>query len=65
MQKILNQILTRKVSTERVTNLPSGIAVSALDQRVQHLLALQALKPLPQRRTFSDLSNPIQKPEKI
>ena len=65
MQKIINQILTRRVSTERITNLPDGMAVSALDQRVQQLLALQALKPLPQRRTFSDLSNPIQKPEKI
>jgi hypothetical protein len=45
--------------------MPSGIAVSALDQRVQHLLALQALKPLPQRMTFGDLSNPIQKPQDI
>jgi hypothetical protein len=65
MQKILNQILNRKVSTERVTNLPSAIAVSALDQRVQQLLALQALKPLPRRRTFGDLSNPIQKPQEV
>jgi hypothetical protein len=65
MQKILNQILNRKVSTERVTNMPSAIAVSALDQRVQQLLALQALKPLPRRRTFGDLSNPIQKPQEV
>jgi hypothetical protein len=65
MQKILNQILNRKVSTERVTNMPSAIAVSALDQRVQQLLALQALKPLPKRRNFGDLSNPIQKPQEV
>jgi hypothetical protein len=65
MQKILNQILNRKVSTERVTNMPSALAVSALDQRVQQLLALQALKPLPRRRTFGDLSNPIQKPQEV
>lgn len=65
MQKILDQLLKRRISIERVTNMPSGTAVSALDQRVQHLLALQALKPLPQRMTFGDLSNPIQKPQDI
>jgi hypothetical protein len=62
MQKILNQILKRNVSTERVTNMPSGIAVSALDHRVQHMLALQSLQPPPPRKSFGDLSNPIQKP---
>lgn len=65
MQNILDQLLKRKISTERVTNMPSGIAVSALDQRVQHMLALQALQPVPQRRTFGDLSNPIQKPPEV
>lgn len=65
MQKILNQILKRNVSTERVENMPSGIAVSALDDRVKHMLALQALRPLPKRRTFGDLSNPIQKPHEV
>lgn len=65
MQKILNQILKRRVSTERVDNMPNGIAVSALDQRVQQMLAMQALKPSPQRRTFADLSNPIQKPLEV
>jgi hypothetical protein len=65
MQKILNQILKRNISTERVDNMPSGLAVSALDQRVQHMLALQALQPPPQRKTFGDLSNPIQKPQEV
>jgi hypothetical protein len=65
MRKLLNHILKRKVSTERVDNMPSGIASSALDRRVQNMLALHATQPLPPPQPFKVLSNPIQKTENI
>jgi hypothetical protein len=65
MQKILNHILKRKISTERVENMPSTAAVSALDRRVQQMLALQATQPLPQSQSFKVLLNPFQKPQEV
>jgi hypothetical protein len=61
MKKILNHILKRKVSTERVDNLPSGVAMAALDKRVQHFMDGQASQGAPQPRSFAELSNPLQK----
>jgi hypothetical protein len=59
MQRILNRILKRNVSTKRVEDTASMLAVSALDRRVQHMMALQATQPLPQIEHFKHISNPI------
>jgi hypothetical protein len=63
MQNVLNHILKRKISTERIDNMASGTAVSALDRRVQHMLTMQSNQPQPPPKTFATLSNPIQKPQ--
>ncbi len=62
MQKIINQFLNRKISTQRIDDLPSTVAVSALDKRVNQMLAMQSLQPLHQPKQFQSLSNPIQLP---
>jgi hypothetical protein len=59
VQKILNHILKRKVSIQRIEDSASIIAASALDRRVQKMLALQSNQPLPQQAHFQHLSNPI------
>jgi hypothetical protein len=60
MQQFLNRFLTRKMSTKRVDDMPSNQAVSALDKRVNRMMALHATQPVPQRLQFQSLSNPIQ-----
>jgi hypothetical protein len=60
MQKLLNHFLNRKLSTQRIENMPSNIAVSALDKRVNQMLAMRATQPLPQPKPLPVLSNPIQ-----
>jgi hypothetical protein len=59
MQKVLNMLLKRKISTQRVENLPNSLACTALDQRMNRMLALHVDVPLVQRQ-FAPLSNPIQ-----
>ncbi len=58
MQKILNHILKRNISTQRVDDIASVLATSALDRRVQHMLALQAGQPSPQLDHFKHVANP-------
>jgi hypothetical protein len=60
MQKMLNTLLKRNVSTQRVDDMASLQAVSALDRRVNKMLSLQATQPLPRTQQFADLSNPTQ-----
>jgi hypothetical protein len=59
MQKVLNLLLQRKISTQRVEDLPNSMACAALDQRVNRLLALHADVALPLRH-FAPLSNSTQ-----
>ncbi len=60
MNKILNLISRRKLSTKRVDDMPDAMARTALDQRLHRMLALHASQPAPQQRHFAPLSNPIQ-----
>jgi hypothetical protein len=62
MQKLLNTLLKRNVSTQRVDDMASVQAVSALDRRVNKMLSLQATQPVPQPHQFAHLSNPNQIP---
>ncbi len=62
MNKFLRRMMNRKVSTQRIDDMPSFIAVSALDRRVDQMLALQATQPLPQSLQLQILSNPTQMP---
>jgi hypothetical protein len=59
MQKVLDLLLKRKISTQRVDDMPNAQARAALDQRMNRMLALHSNVPLPQR-AFAPLSNPIQ-----
>ncbi len=61
MQKLLNHIMRRNVSTERVDNMVADQALIALDKRVIRMLAAHSAQPAPQSRHFEVLSNPIQK----
>ncbi len=60
MRNVLNLIMKRKLSTQRVDDMPDAMARTALDQRLHQMLALHALQPAPQQRHFVPLSNPIQ-----
>lgn len=62
MNKFLRRMMNRKVSTQRIEDMPSFIAVTALDRRVNQMLALQANQPLPQSIQLQILSNPTQMP---
>jgi hypothetical protein len=60
MQKIINAVLKRNMSTQRVDDMPNTMATAAMNLRMNRLLQHQALQPLP-RRQFDVLSNPNQK----
>lgn len=62
MNKFLRRMMNRKVLTQRIEDMPSFIAVTALDRRVNQMLALQANQPLPQSIQLQILSNPTQMP---
>jgi hypothetical protein len=55
MQRILNLLLKRKQSTQRVDDMPSGAARAALDQRLNRLLASHANQPVQVARQFAPL----------
>ncbi len=59
MQKVLNLLLKRKISIQRVDDMPNAGARTALDQRMNRMLALHSDVPMPQR-AFAPLSNPTQ-----
>jgi hypothetical protein len=62
MKKFLKRVMNRKVSTQRIDDMPSFIAVSALDRRVNQMLAMHASQPLPGSVRLQTLSNPTQMP---
>jgi hypothetical protein len=63
MQKVLNLIMKRKVSTKRVDDMADARARMALDKRLNRMLAAHATQPVAAPRHFEPLSNPIQKPQ--
>jgi hypothetical protein len=62
MKKFLKRVMNRRVSTQRIDDMPSFIAVSALDRRVNQMLAMHASQPLPSSVRLQTLSNPTQMP---
>ena len=60
MQKVLNLIMKRKVSTQPVDDMADNQARIALETRLNRMLALHASQPVQSPRGFAPLSNPIQ-----
>ena len=58
MRDLINKIMTRKQSTQRVDDMPSGAARAALDQRLNRMLVQHANEPAPQARQFETLLDP-------
>jgi hypothetical protein len=61
MEKLINLLMKRKISTARIDAMPDGLARAALDRRYLALLDEQARKPAPVPPSFGPLSNPLDK----
>jgi type IV secretory pathway ATPase VirB11/archaellum biosynthesis ATPase len=58
MRDLINRMLTRKQSTQRVDDMAAGAARAALDQRLNRMLVQHANQPAPQARQFDALKDP-------
>jgi hypothetical protein len=58
MRDLINKLWTPKQSTQRVDDMASGQARSALDQRLNRMLTQHASQPAPQVRHFETLTDP-------
>lgn len=62
MRRVLDLLLRRKISTQRVDDMPNAQARAALDKRMNQMLSLHTDVAAP-LRVFAPLSNPIQNPQ--